>query len=309
MSTVLPPRALPRDEFRMSAEYVSPTQPRHVGPTIVQYVGPTLAQHVGPTLAQHVSPTTAVHVRPTQPRHASHTSARRVGLISAGRVDPTGAQRIKPTKVLILLDFQNDFLAENGKLYVQNAAKFLPQIPRLVEKFRDYGHVVWVRSQYDHPCLSFSLETGHYIISKDVPSGASNDPEEFLGEGVSEKARPCLAGESGSLLYDGLSTAISHGRDTILTKSHYSAFAENSLIWDLRAMLVDDVYLCGPLSNTSVYATARDAATSGMGVTIITDCVGYRDAECHQRAMHQMTDVLGADTVTCQELLDGTAFK
>jgi hypothetical protein len=41
-----------------------------------------------------------------------------------------------------------------------------------------------------------------------------------------------------------------------------------------------------------------------MGVTIVEDCVGYRDESCHLETMRQMADHMGASGITYQELMD-----
>ena len=53
-------------------------------------------------------------------------------------------------------------------------------------------------------------------------------------------------------------------------------------------------------------ATALDAVRHGLSVTIIEDCVGYINDECHTEAMRQMADGMGAEGVELQELVDDT---
>lgn len=72
----------------------------------------------------------------------------------------------------------------------------------------------------------------------------------------------------------------------------------------LRMKLVTDVYLCGCLTNVSIYATAADAVQHGLGVTVIEDCLGYRSEEKHEDAMRQMADIMGVDGIDGDEIIE-----
>lgn len=51
-------------------------------------------------------------------------------------------------KGLIVLDLQNDFLSPEGKLTVRDIG-FLEPLSHLVESFREWGDVIWVRSEFE----------------------------------------------------------------------------------------------------------------------------------------------------------------
>ena len=93
-------------------------------------------------------------------------------------------------------------------------------------------------------------------------------------------------------------------KDVELVKPDYSAFAETSLLLQLRTRTITHLYVCGSLSNISVYATVLDAVRHGLEVTLIEDCLGYLDLECHTEAVRQMADDMGASGIDFQELMD-----
>lgn len=101
-----------------------------------------------------------------------------------------------------------------------------------------------------------------------------------------------------------LESAIDNAQDMKIAKSDYSAFAETSLLLQLRARTITHVYVCGSLSNISVYATVLDAVRHGVEVTLIEDCLGHLCSECHLEAVRQMADDMGASGVDYQELMD-----
>ncbi|KAK3709130.1 hypothetical protein LTR37_011109 [Vermiconidia calcicola] len=65
--------------------------------------------------------------------------------------------QIQTRKALILTGLQNDFLSPNGKLPVSIPPGFLDRLSDLVNEFREYGDVIWVRS--------------HFAENRDINSG------------------------------------------------------------------------------------------------------------------------------------------
>lgn len=113
-----------------------------------------------------------------------------------------------------------------------------------------------------------------------------------------------VGGTHGAELADDILPVVDQENDTIMTKHHYSAFDQTSLIMNLRMKLVTEVYLCGCLTNVGVYATAADAVQHGMNVTVIEDCLGYRSEDKHEEAMRQMADIMGVNGVDSEEIID-----
>ncbi|KAJ5593940.1 uncharacterized protein N7459_000148 [Penicillium hispanicum] len=225
---------------------------------------------------------------------------------------------IQTRKALLLLDFQNDFVRPSGSLHIPNSADILETLPPLAAAFRKSGDVIWVRSQYQsaQPVTDWNfgdrivLETEppkrRTIPSSDVIEAASDrdspepvDPEAFLS---GESATCCAAQTPGFQFPAPILAAIDRDNDTVLDKTGYSALESTDLVLSFRTRFVTELYLCGSLSNVSVYATALDAVRNGFSVTLIEDCLGYRDFQRHREAMRRMADILGATGLTAQEL-------
>ena len=92
--------------------------------------------------------------------------------------------------------------------------------------------------------------------------------------------------------------------DMMITKHFYSAFDQTSLLMSLRMNLCTEIYLCGCFTNTSVYATAADAVQHGLQVTVVEDCLGYRNENKHDEAMREMSDVMGVNGIDCEEIIE-----
>jgi nicotinamidase-related amidase/alkylated DNA repair dioxygenase AlkB len=242
------------------------------------------------------------------------------------------APRLETRKALLLVDLQNDFLQEDGKLFVKNAKEFLPKLPSLVTKFREKGEVFWVQTEFQETRNTICPDLQSYLIVLEefldaAKSSAANtcyegdqpehdpkhstkscgedDPEAFLAQrSKTDWPRCCLPNTFGFDVPKTIASVIHQKRDSRIMKTDYSAFQTKSLLPTLRMKLITQLYLCGSLSNISVYATALDAVRHGLAVTIIEDCVGYRSAKCHEEAMRQMADSMGANGIDYQELMD-----
>ncbi|KAJ9497345.1 hypothetical protein H2202_007149 [Exophiala xenobiotica] len=248
---------------------------------------------------------------------------------------------IETKKALILLDFQNDFVSPYGRLPVGNVNSFLSNLTSLVAEFRVKGDVIWVGTEYRQPRSNFSAMTGsHSILLKqflkgrdcDAEAGESfddpdhtrspwedplslsknpdpcHDREAFLAPTLTmTRHRCCMPGSAGVEYPQDVRAAMDSTHDLIMIKSHYSAFVDTQLLTQLRTRLITELYICGSLSNISVYATVLDAVCHGLQVTIIEDCLGYIDEACHVEAVQQMADSMGAEGVDCQELRDDLA--
>lgn len=119
-----------------------------------------------------------------------------------------------------------------------------------------------------------------------------------------QQQRFYIGGTLGAELADQLLPVIDESKDLIVTKYHYSAFDQTSLLTSLRMRLVTDIYLCGCLTNVGVYATAADAVQHGLGVTLVEDCLGYRSEDKHEDAMRQMADIMGVNGIDSEELIE-----
>lgn len=252
----------------------------------------------------------------------------------------SNAPQLDTRRALLIIDLQNDFVANDGKLPIENVPEFIPTVAKLASRFREDGEVVWVQSVFEESRPTLDPMSGSYSVflkeflpeeesssssfdddieDDDLPATLRSlaaptrepsrargkpDPEAFLAPAINKADRCCMPGQFGSRLVPELVAVVDSKRDIISTKSHYGALTNNPLLLNLRVRLVTELYLCGSLSNVAVYATAVEAVTHGFKVTIIEDCVGYQDEKIHEEAMRQMADVMGAFGITSSELID-----
>ncbi|KAG9246887.1 hypothetical protein BJ878DRAFT_247342 [Calycina marina] len=127
--------------------------------------------------------------------------------------------------------------------------------------------------------------------------------ETFLTVEPGDTPQIVLQSSAGANIADVVLRSIYDKEDLDFYKSHYSAFKDGRLVQTLRSRFVTDLYICGALTNISIYATAVDAARHGYSITVISDCLGYRNKDRHDEALHQMIQFTGCDVVTSQELI------
>ena len=225
---------------------------------------------------------------------------------------------IQTRKALLLLDFQNDFVRPSGALHISNTPDILETLPQLASAFRRAGDVVWVRSQYESPQVISDWNFGDRIVldrepprRKEMPAsdiieaGSDHDsPEPVDPEAFLSGSSPCCDPHTPGYQFPApILAAINTQHDTVVDKTGYSALESPGLVLSFRTRFVTELYLCGSLSNVSVFATALDAVRNGFSVTLVEDCLGFRDFQRHQEAMRRMADILGAAGITAQELI------
>ncbi|KAL0260249.1 hypothetical protein SLS55_003934 [Diplodia seriata] len=135
---------------------------------------------------------------------------------------------------------------------------------------------------------------------------ATQEDELFLTRGSGREV--CVAGSRGADWADDVAGEIKPA-DTLITKTRYSALKDTTLLLTLRAKLITELYVCGCISNISVYATAVEAARHGIEIYLVDDCVGYRQLNRHQEAIRQMVEYMGAHTISSTRLMAELAAK
>jgi nicotinamidase-related amidase len=143
---------------------------------------------------------------------------------------------------LVVVDMQNDFVAEQGTLRVPDAQGTVPVIAGLLERARSAGVRV--------------------VFTQDTHT--DGDPEWAIWP---EHARE---GTWGWQIVDALAP---RPDETVLRKVRYDAFYGTPLDHLLRLWGVDTLVLCGTVANICVHYTAASAALRWYSVIVVKDAV------------------------------------
>lgn len=127
------------------------------------------------------------------------------------------------------------------------------------------------------------------------------DEEHFLTETLDREA--CFI--KGTLGADYAAEVKSSVQPTDLqvTKAYYSAFSSTSLLSTLRMKLITELYVCGAMTNLNVYATSMDAARYGIKITLVEDCLGYRQKDRHDLAIKRLVNIMDAHVTTSDQVI------
>ncbi|KXS95802.1 hypothetical protein AC578_6255 [Pseudocercospora eumusae] len=227
---------------------------------------------------------------------------------------------------LIVLGLQNDFISRDGKLPVRDT-RFLDRLTHLVSDFREHGDIIWVRSQFEanRPVNGLGASADTVIAGHDRHDQAKSSKQKTKSPSKTPKTPPkpkslkldeelfltptdtrepcCMPGSRGAEYIDRVKPLIQQ-RDMQLTNTHYSAFGGTSLLVSLRSKLITDLFVCGCITNLSVYATAMDAARYGIRIILVEDCLGYRRKDRHDMAVHQLEDYMSAETMSSKKVME-----
>lgn len=173
---------------------------------------------------------------------------------------------------LIIVDMQNDFADEKGRLFVPASKKTIEPIKKVLEKARSAGATI--------------------IYTQDWHT--RGDPEfKIWGEHA-------VAGTWGAEIIDQLKPR----EDEILVKKlRYDGFYGTYLDDVLRMRGVEDVVVVGTVANICVLHTAASAALRGYKVTVPIDCISALNDFDYAAALRQIT-FLYRGTLTSSELLE-----
>jgi nicotinamidase-related amidase len=180
---------------------------------------------------------------------------------------------------VVVVDMQNGFCHPDGSLYAPPSADAVDPVTDLVSRARSAGaRVVFTRDV--HPPEQF--EDSHYY-----------DEFDRWGEHVVE-------GSWEAELVEDLAVAEA---DLVVEKHTYDAFHRTQLEGWLRARGVDDLLFCGTLANVCVLHTAGSAGLRDFRPVLVTDALGYIEADHRDYAVDH-ADWLFGETTT----LDAVAF-
>ncbi|MCG3088742.1 cysteine hydrolase family protein [Sporosarcina cyprini] len=178
-------------------------------------------------------------------------------------------------KALLVIDYTNDFVAEDGALTCgQPGIDLENYITGLTESFLDGSHVVIMPVD---------------VHEKDDPY----HPESKLFPPHN------IRGTSGRHPYGKLNELFEKRKEEIIwmDKTRYSAFAGTDLDIQLRARGIEEIHLVGVCTDICILHTAVDAYNLGYNIVIHERGVASFDAAGHEWALRHFEKTLGASVV------------
>ena len=175
-------------------------------------------------------------------------------------------------KALIIVDYNNDFVADNGTLTCGKPGQAIDDnIARVVTEFSESGDFIF------NACDNHT-ENDEYHPEKIFPAH-------------------CICGTLGRELYGNTLKAVNKVNPKQLIqieKYKLSSFAGTNLDVKLRERNIKDIYLVGVCSDICVLHTAIDAYNLGYNIYIYENGIASFNAEGHAFALSHFKNVLGA---------------
>jgi nicotinamidase-related amidase len=169
---------------------------------------------------------------------------------------PYQIDRIDPSKTaMIVVDMQNDFVADSAKLRSAQAAAMVPKLAQTLKFCRDKG----IRIVY----------TAHVHRRDGCDMGLYDDLYPPIAD------RSCLVdGTPGIEIFADLAPAPG---EHVIKKHRYSAFFATDLDLILREWGITTVIISGTTTENCCHATARDAMFHNYQVVFLSDATGTFD--------------------------------
>lgn len=232
-----------RDRYRLLSPEISTTTPRKVDQRCFfgsdAFFGRTDQANVIPDKAENGLFAYAAHINDKK-----------------GNKMPYRCETFDPTKtVVIVVDMQNDFVAEGAKLRSAQAAAMVPRLAETLDTCREKG----IRIIY----------TAHVHRRDGSDMGLYDDLYPPIADGSS-----LIDGTPGAEVFAELTPK--DGEHTI-KKHRYSGFFATDLDLILREWGIDTVVITGTTTDNCCHATARDAMFRNYRVAFISDLTGALD--------------------------------
>jgi len=173
----------------------------------------------------------------------------------------------KEGAALLVVDMTKPFVDGDGGLSCANARAIVGRVGEVINGFRGAGRpVVW-------------LVQGHHSVEHDRGKHLS-----------SWWPKPILEGTSDVEIAKGLQ--VSAGEKVIM-KRRYSGFYQSDLECTLRCLGINQVVICGVMTNVCPYMTAFDAFMRDFGVYYAADGTAAFNRELHIGALRNVAGWCG----------------
>ena len=159
---------------------------------------------------------------------------------------------------LLVVDMQRFFLNPSSPSFTCGGVAILPTVKRLIDAFRRENRPV--------------IFTQHVHHSGDLDSGIMKS----WWQGM------CIEGSTDSEIHPELTPLPS---EKVILKHRYSAFYNTDLETVLRCLKIEDIVVCGIMTNMCCESTARDAYYRDYRVFFLADGTGSINEEMHMASL------------------------
>jgi nicotinamidase-related amidase len=128
-------------------------------------------------------------------------------------------------------------------------------------------------------CRSSGVEVIHVRIAGYTNDGRDAPP------GMRRPGHPPRFDAKEAQILDAIAPV---GDEIVISKTTTSAFTSSNIDFVLRTMGIENLFVCGVVTNGCVSITARDADDRGFHVILVGDCCAANSEKAHLDALEQM---------------------
>lgn len=221
------------------------------------------------------------------------------------------------TSALLVVDMQNDFLAEGG--YYAEKAKLVyatggelsatdrealarvylnpPQTCEISDRYKKFVHAV---TEVADTAMNKRMTT--IFVKAAYNPKSSYRPPLFLSD-PQRRDYACHPGTWGAGFVDPIKQLASRGCAKIIEKHTFDAFFETELRGFLRFKHINTVYIAGVETNVCVLFTACSALTNGFETIILAECVTTSQMRVHNEAL-QIIEMAQGRVISTRDFLN-----
>jgi len=167
----------------------------------------------------------------------------------------------KPYKALLIVDMLKDFIDEGAPLHVPAGKGIVEHIAGEIRYAREKGRpIIYLCDRHAPDDPEFEVWPPHAV---------SNTP----GAEVIDELKP-------------------RPGDHVIEKAYYYGFFKTRLESLLEELDIEEVLICGVVTNICVLYTAVDALQRGLRVIVPETCVAALDERDHEFALRQINEIL-----------------
>ncbi len=165
---------------------------------------------------------------------------------------------------LIIVDLQNDFVAQGSPIWIPEALRQIPRVKKMIEEFRQLKvPIIYTAHNIDKDCCA-----DFYKYWKPIEEGA------------------ILEGSEGADIYPEIYPE--EGERVIRTKHAYDSFAGTDLDYVLRNLGTKTVIVCGTVTNFCCESTARTAYFLNYHLVFLNDCCSSDNPMAHNATIRTL---------------------
>lgn len=171
----------------------------------------------------------------------------------------------------MIIDMQKDFCYRDGALYIGDHVKeIIEPIRRVIEMSRGKIPIIYTQDWHRYDDQEFKIWPKH-----------------------------CVQNTWGAEIIDEIYPS---EKDYFIKKRRYSAFFETDLDLTLRELGINELIVCGVVTNVCVLHTVADGVMRGYSVSVLKDCTTALTQYDYEYGIRHMRDVLRADVISSDDL-------